>query len=214
VRLARVPTSSLVSRSEKKDEGRVLDPAAVGSSVEEEADELFSVRLAARWRRAGRFRTSTEGADARISDGDRSASMSARMSGGAYREAWSASLGKSRTWTGSENPGSWSASRTGRGHGTAVDAPTATPEGAAFPASLPCGLHRAASLRRTRGAGASRGAGGGAGEAGIPPAARAELAGCGCRGRKGTIGGVARGRRRRASRALSRGVGGGWCRAG
>jgi hypothetical protein len=59
---------------------------------------------------------------------------------------------------------------------------------------------RAASLRRTRGAG------GGAGEAGIPPAARAELAGCGCRGRKGTIGGVARGRRRRASRALSRGV--------
>jgi hypothetical protein len=68
---------------------------------------------------------------------------------------------------------------------------------------------RAASLRRTRGAGGSRGAGGGAGEAGIPPAARAELAGCGCRGRKGTIGGVARGRRRRASRALSRGVGGG-----
>jgi hypothetical protein len=63
-----------------------------------------------------------------------------------------------------------------------------------------------AKLRRTRGAGGSRGAGGGAGEAGIPPVARAELAGCGCRGRKGTIGGVARGRRRRASRALSRGV--------
>lgn len=53
------------------------------------------------------------------------------------------------------------------------------------------------SLRRTRGAG---GFGGGAGEAGIPAAARAELAGEGCRGRKGTIWGRA-GRRRRASRA-------------
>jgi hypothetical protein len=117
VRLARVPTSSLVSRSEKKDEGRVLDPVAVGSTVEEEADELFPVRLAARWRRAGRFQTSIEGASARISDGDRSASMSARMAGGAYREAWSALLRKSWTWTGSENPGR--GRRLGRGGGIA-----------------------------------------------------------------------------------------------
>jgi hypothetical protein len=62
---------------------------------------------------------------------------------------------------------------------------------------------RAASLRRTRGAGGSRGVVGGAGEAGIPPAARAELAGAG---------------EGRAPSALSRGVGGGGhhgrCRAG
>jgi hypothetical protein len=48
-------------------------------------------------------------------------------------------------------------------------------------------LPRAASLRRTsRGAG---GFGGGAWEAGIPAAARAELAGAGCRGRKRGAGG-------------------------